>query len=96
MIHIAPWSATAGLFAGAARILASGGLLYTYGPYMRGETHTSEGNARFDADLRLQNAEWGIRSIEALTQLALSNGLAAPGIVPMPSNNFSLIFRRPV
>jgi cyclopropane fatty-acyl-phospholipid synthase-like methyltransferase len=94
MIHIAPWSATAGLFAGAARILTSGGVLYTYGPYSRGGAHTSEGNARFDADLRQQNTDWGIRSIEALTDLAMANDLSAPQIVPMPSNNFSLIFKR--
>jgi SAM-dependent methyltransferase len=96
MIHIAPWSAAAGLFAGAARILTSPGVLYTYGPYMHGGVHTSEGNARFDSDLRQQNAAWGIRSIEALTELATANGLSAPQMIPMPSNNFSLIFKRRV
>jgi cyclopropane fatty-acyl-phospholipid synthase-like methyltransferase len=96
MIHIAPWQATAGLFAGAARILTTGGVLYTYGPYMREGAHTSAGNAHFDADLRQQNADWGIRSIEALNDLAEANGLSIPLIIPMPSNNFSLIFKRPV
>jgi hypothetical protein len=94
MIHIAPWSATTGLFAGAAKILAAGGLLYTYGPYLENGIHTSAGNAAFDADLRSQNAEWGIRSIEALTELALSYGFSAPQKIQMPSNNLSLIFKR--
>jgi hypothetical protein len=94
MIHISPWRASTGLFAGAAKILAPGGLLYTYGPYMRGGAHTSESNAAFDADLRGQNPEWGIRSIEALSDLAQACGFSAPQITQMPANNFSLIFKR--
>jgi SAM-dependent methyltransferase len=94
MIHISPWRATVGLFAGAARVLAPGGLLYTYGPYMRGGAHTSESNAGFDADLRRENPEWGIRSLEALSELAATCGFAAPLIAPMPANNLSLIFKR--
>jgi hypothetical protein len=94
MIHISPWPATKGLFFKAAKILAAGGILYVYGPFMRDGAHTSEGNAAFDADLREQNSDWGIRSIEALGELAASNGLSAPDIIPMPSNNFSLIFKR--
>lgn len=94
MIHISPWQATTGLFAGAAKYLAPGGLLYTYGPYMRGGAHTSEGNAIFDADLRRENPDWGIRSLEALDQLAAANGFPPPDIVEMPANNLSLIFKR--
>ncbi len=94
MIHISPWRASAGLFAGAAKCLGPGGLLYTYGPYLQGGAHTSASNAAFDADLRRQNAEWGIRPIEGLSELAQSRGFSAAAIVPMPANNFSLIFRR--
>ncbi len=94
MIHISPWEATRGLFAGAARVLTPGGLLYTYGPYMRDGAHMSESNAAFDADLRRQNPEWGVRSIEALSELAIACGFAAPSITQMPANNLSLIFRR--
>jgi len=32
MVHISPWSATEGLFAGAARLLRPGAPLYLYGP----------------------------------------------------------------
>ncbi len=94
MIHISPWRATEGLFAGAAKCLSAGGLLFTYGPYMQGGAQTSESNAAFDADLRRENAEWGIRSIEALSELGLSCGFAAPEIMAMPANNFSLVFKR--
>ncbi len=94
MIHISPWQATVGLFRGAAKYLAPGGVLYTYGPYMRGGAHTSEGNAAFDASLRNDNPDHGIRSLEAITDLAHQSGLTAPRVIEMPSNNLSLIFNR--
>lgn len=94
MIHISPWPATEGLFRGAANVLVSGGVLYTYGPYRRGGAHTSAGNAAFDRDLRRENPAWGIRDVEAISELAERHGFAVPGIVEMPANNLSLVFRR--
>ena len=58
MTHIAPWEATEGLVAGAARILPSEGPLYLYGPYRRGGHHTAPSNAAFDASLREHNPDW--------------------------------------
>jgi Protein of unknown function (DUF938) len=55
MIHIAPWSATVGLMCNAAKLLPVGGLLYLYGPYRRGGTHTAPSNEAFDVDLRARN-----------------------------------------
>ena len=36
MIHIAPWAAAVALLAGAKRLLSPGGVLFLYGPFMRG------------------------------------------------------------
>ena len=52
MLHIAPWACCAALMQGAARHLAPGGVLITYGPYLEDEVPTSPGNLAFDADLR--------------------------------------------
>jgi len=94
MIHIAPWAACEGLIAGAARTLPSGELLYLYGPYkVRGE-HTAPSNLAFDERLRAQNPDWGVRDLEVVAGLAERHGLALAETVPMPANNFSLIFRR--
>jgi len=41
--------------AGAGMILPAGGVLVTYGPYMRGGAHTSQSNEAFDASLRARN-----------------------------------------
>jgi SAM-dependent methyltransferase len=96
MVHIAPWAATLGLLAGAARLLPPGGLLYLYGPYKRGGRHTAPSNAEFDENLRARDPQWGIRGVEAVSEAAAVCGFAAPEIIEMPANNLSLILRRPV
>jgi hypothetical protein len=96
MVHIAPWAATLGLLAGAARLLPPGGLLYLYGPYKRGGRHTAPSNADFDENLQARDPRWGIRGVEAVTEAAAACGFAAPQIIEMPANNLSLILRRPV
>lgn len=94
MIHIAPWAAAEHLFAGAAEVLSPDGTLFLYGPYKRGGEHTSPGNAAFDAQLRSRNPAWGVRDMEVVTQLASSHGFPLIEAVPMPANNFSLVFRK--
>lgn len=94
MVHISPWAATVGLFDNASAVLPTGAPLYLYGPYKRGGAHTAPSNADFDAGLRAQNPAWGVRDLEAVTDLARQKGFAAPEIVEMPANNLSLIFRR--
>ena len=95
MIHIAPWSATAGLVRGAARVLPANGVLYLYGPFRRGGRHTAPSNERFDQDLHRQNPEWGVRDLEAVAALALAAGFGPPLVEAMPANNLSVIFRLP-
>ena len=93
MIHISPWASTLGLFAGAARTLPPGGLLYLYGPYVvDGETAPS--NRAFDASLRGRDPRWGVRELRDVEAAAAAAGFAARGTVAMPANNLSVIFRR--
>jgi SAM-dependent methyltransferase len=94
MVHIAPWSATEGLIAGAGRVLGRGGILYLYGPYTENGTHTAPSNAAFDESLRSRNPEWGVRDVADLVDLARATGLSFAERVSMPANNLSLIFRR--
>ncbi len=94
MVHIAPWAATEGLMAGAARVLPPGGVLYLYGPYRRGGKHTAPSNAAFDESLRARNPAWGLRDVEAVAELAGGHGLTFGEIVEMPANNLSLILTR--
>lgn len=94
MIHISPWASAEALFAGAGAVLSAGGVLYLYGPYRRDGAHTAPSNAAFDAQLRAANPEWGVREMEAVIALGAAQGLRCDAPIPMPANNFSLVFRR--
>ena len=94
MIHIAPWEAALGLFAGAGRTLADDGLLYLYGPYRFDGVFSSESNAEFDRSLRARDVRWGVRDVRELTVAAGACGLSLRGVVAMPANNHSLLFRK--
>lgn len=92
MIHIAPWEATLGLFAGAARLLAREALLFLYGPYRFNGEFTSPSNEAFDQSLRSRDPRWGVRDVQDLE--AAAAGFALRDTIAMPANNHSLIFRR--
>jgi hypothetical protein len=94
MIHISPWAATLGLTRGAGHLLADGGVLFLYGAYKRGGRHTAPSNAAFDASLRAQHPDWGVRDLETVTAEADRAGFALDEVVEMPANNVSVIFRR--
>jgi len=94
MIHVAPWSATLALFEGAKALLSPGHVLFLYGPYRRHGRHTSESNAQFDVALRARSPDWGLRDMEAVSDVAANAGFALAEIVEMPANNFSLVFKR--
>jgi len=94
LIHIAPWAVAEALFTGAGKRLAPGGVLYLYGPYRRDGAHTAPSNEAFDRQLRAADSEWGVRDMEAVIALGAANGLTCDAPIPMPANNFSLVFRR--
>ena len=78
----------------AARHLAPGGCLVTYGPYLEDEVPTAEGNRQFDASLRQQNPAWGIRRREDLQAEAARAGLALAQRHALPANNLLLVWVR--
>jgi hypothetical protein len=94
MIHIAPWTAAQGLFAGAGRLLSAGAPLYLYGPYRDADLPTAESNGAFDASLKSRNPAWGLRQVEDVAALAAENGFALDRRSEMPANNLSLVFRK--
>jgi hypothetical protein len=96
VLHVAPWATTPALFAGAARVLTNGCLLYLYGPYRRGGCHTAPSNERFDAELRAFDPEWGVRDLDDVQRAASSAGFALCEVTDMPANNLSVVFRKTV
>ena len=55
---------------------------------------TSESNYLFDKSLKIQNKNWGIRNLENISEEASRNDFFEEELIPMPSNNFSLIYRK--
>ena len=93
MIHISPWAACLGLMAGANRILPSGGILYLYGPYKQDGIHPAPSHEAFDASLRAQNPEWGVRNLEDVIAAADKENLTCLRTHQMPANNLSVVFQ---
>lgn len=94
MVHISPWTATEGLFAGAARALPPGAPLYLYGPYRRADVPTAPSNEAFDQSLKARDPAWGLRQLEDVIALASRTGFRFDRLAEMPANNVSLVFRR--
>lgn len=94
MIHIAPPAATEGLLRGAAAVLPEGAPLYLYGPFKVGGFHTADSNMAFEAWLKEQDPDFGLRNLEDVAELAAMLGFGEPETVQMPANNLSVIFRR--
>ncbi|SIS89324.1 Protein of unknown function [Roseivivax lentus] len=94
MTHISPWDTTLGLLEGARARLKTGGQLLIYGPFNEDGAFTGPGNAAFDADLRLRNAQWGLRDREAVDAAAAAQGFAGEPCRVMPSDNRLLVYRR--
>lgn len=93
MVHISSWDATVGLFTQSARLLQKGAPLILYGPYFRKDHPTAPSNLGFDESLRARNAEWGIRWLEDVNELAERQGFAVEAVYAMPANNLTVVYR---
>ena len=93
MLHIAPWDAGLALLAGAARHLAPGGMLVTYGPFFEDGVPPAPGNLAFDESLRARDPAWGIRDLSAVAAAARRNGLLLEQRHALPANNLLLVLR---
>lgn len=93
MIHIAPWSATEGLFSGVSTSLTSGGALILYGPYRFDGQPLAPSNIAFDERLRARDPRWGIREVSALDALASRARLSRTDTIALPANNHLLVYQ---
>ena len=95
MVHISPWEATQGLFAGAGRILPKGAPLILYGPYIEPQVETAPSNLKFDEWLKGRDPNWGLRNTIDVESLAGQQGMVRTARREMPANNIVLVYRRP-
>ena len=93
-LHIMGWGEVQRMFDMLPKVLRNDGLLTIYGPFNRAGRFTSEGNARFDAELKSANPQRGIRDIAAVDRLAAQAGLEPLADLAMPANNRCVTWRR--
>lgn len=93
MLHISEWTATLGLFRGAAAILPPEAPLIIYGPFLEDAVETATSNLLFDRSLRERDNAWGLRHAESVDRVAKQNRLRRTARYPMPANNIMLIYR---
>ncbi|PWY98431.1 hypothetical protein BCV70DRAFT_201745 [Testicularia cyperi] len=107
LTHVAPWSVTESLFShldprlsymtnqGTRSLLdPKTGWIAIYGAFNQHGRFTSEGNQKFDHDIRSRNPEFGLRDIQAqLEPLAHRHGYQLHQQIEMPAGNLLLVFR---
>jgi hypothetical protein len=74
--------------------LRVGAPLVLYGPYKVNNAHTSESNVLFERWLLNLNSEYGVRDMNTVVEEALKFGLGFSESIPMPANNFCLVFHK--
>jgi SAM-dependent methyltransferase len=92
--HIMDNTAVAECIAGCGKCLSADGHLIVYGPFNYAGAFTSASNARFDAMLRANDADSGIKDFEWLDELAQAAGMAIVTDIAMPANNRCLIWHK--
>lgn len=94
VIHASRPEVHAHLIAGAAHLIAPGGLLWFYGPFRFPDTPLTPSNEAFDASLKARGPGWGIRDVARLDALASDAGLSRAGVEALPSNNHALWYQK--
>jgi SAM-dependent methyltransferase len=94
MIHISPWEACLALLDHCQTWLASGGILYLYGPFILSDRPTAPSNLAFDQSLKERDPRWGLRDLERVKAEAEARGLRWLKTIEMPANNVSVLFEK--
>ncbi len=93
-LHIMAWAEVQRLFTLLPALMQPSALLTIYGPFNYGGAFTSPSNAAFDASLRADQPQRGLRDFEAVDALAGAAGLALVEDRAMPANNRCITWRR--
>ncbi|KST69030.1 DUF938 domain-containing protein [Mastigocoleus testarum] len=97
ILQVAPFEVGEGIVQCSAKLLKPGGFLYMYGPFKVNGEFSSPSNEEFDRQLRSAGVPfWGLKDVADLTAAAKENGLTLKDKLDMPTNNFSLLFSKPL
>ena len=82
------------MLAAAEKLLPRHGILFLYGPFLRGGKAATDSDRQFDQTLRNQDPAWGLRDVNDVADAARSRCLHLLDRFDMPAGNLSLVFGR--
>lgn len=91
LLHLIPARAAQTILEETAQALAPGGRLMIYGPFTRDGKLTSEGDARFDAQLRAADPAIGYKDDTWMKERLTAVGLTLTLVREMPANNLAFV-----
>ena len=94
LLHLISTEAARTLITEAMAALAPKGKFFVYGPFMRGGVLTSEGDARFHAQLSEADPAIGYKSDDDIDAWMRAAGTREVQRIEMPANNLAFIARR--
>jgi SAM-dependent methyltransferase len=94
LLHLISEIEAATVLQEGARALAPSGHFCIYGPFKRDGEFTSDGDERFDFDIRAADSEVGYKDDAWIKRTAQNAGLDFMDAHEMPANNLALIFRK--
>lgn len=94
LLHLIPELAARRLLGEVAAALAAGGLFLLYGPFKRSGKLTSDGDIRFDAELRAADPAIGYKDDRDLRAWLSDAGLTLTSMIDMPANNLAFLIRK--
>lgn len=92
-LHIMSWSSGQQMFQGVSKAMVHHGVLAVYGPFHDAGEPTSDGNRNFDAQLRADGGDMGIRDLQDVQAAAAQAGFLQIAHFAMPANNQMIIWR---
>lgn len=91
-LHIMNQDSVRAFFSGLTQVMTPQSKVIIYGPFKYNGEFTSASNADFDNSLRLRGVGSGIRDIEWINELAMSQNYSLLEDHSMPANNQCLVF----
>lgn len=95
LLHLVPDAAAKACLTEMAQAAAPGGRAAVYGPFLRDGKTTSEGDAAFDARLKVENPGAGYKDVAWVMDIWRDAGLTPDAPLAMPANNLLLSATRP-
>lgn len=95
LLHLIPASAVQRLIREAALALAPGGTLILYGPFSRAGKLTSDGDIKFDSELRTADPAIGYKDTVDIATWLSDAGISPIDMIEMPANNLAFVGRKP-